>query len=188
MIPLGSTGLSRSGTVRVLARYSLVTVLLAVVAAIVTGHAFYRATEAALAAGVLRFVGVASFTSQDVFYVPVRHGVVGLEVTPECTAILLIAPLVMLAAVLVLVARAPVVRALLGVVGMVVIVTVINEIRLAVIGWSTQRWGIDPGYEISHTFVGSVIGIAGFAVGLAFLLVVALGHSKRRSRTPHHAA
>jgi exosortase/archaeosortase family protein len=156
-----------------------------VVAAVVVGalgNAQYRAVEAFLASALLRpFVDATTSSVGSVIVVSDTHRVFGLDVTAECTALILIAPLLLLAAALLLFGRAPWWRTALGVAAMVTVVTVVNEVRLALIGYSTLRWGIDQGYEISHTFVGSVIGIVGFALGLAVLVLITVG-GKRTGR------
>lgn len=99
-----------------------------------------------------------------------RGAAFSFRITPECTALVLLVPLVLLASGLIVFTRAASWRVFTAVAAMWLVVTVINELRLASIGLATLQWGVDPGYQISHTFVGSVIGIAGFVAGLAVLL------------------
>ncbi len=146
-------------------------VLVAMVAAGVHANGLYRALEAKLAALTLAPFSKGTGSSGDTFYLHQKGGLIGLQITSECTALILIAPLVVLAAVLLVFTRARVWRIGAGLALMWVTITAVNEARLALIGFSSSTWGIDLGYTISHTYVGSVIGIFGFVAGLAALLL-----------------
>lgn len=174
------TTVSRTLPLGARARFSVarcVTALVLVVAAIaaVLGNEGYRGFEAAGAGLALRLVPDVATAWSGTVFTTLRHGsAVGFQITPECTALVLLVPLVLLAAALVLTTRAACWRILAAVAAMWAVVTLVNEFRLAVIGFTTLHWGIDPGYQIGHTFVGSVIGIVGFVAGLAVLLGVAV--------------
>lgn len=104
---------------------------------------------------------------------------VGFQVTAECTAVILIAPLLALGAALMLTRRTRWIRGLLGIAAMIAITTAVNQLRLALIGWCTQQWGIEAGYEFSHRFAGSAIGILGFVLGLVLMIVI-MGIRRKR--------
>lgn len=104
---------------------------------------------------------------------------VGFQVTAECTALILLVPLLALGACFVLSARVSVPRAIAGTVASSVVMVLVNQVRLALIGFSTLQGGLGSGYEFGHRFAGSVVGIAGFAVGLVVLIAVA-GVRRRR--------
>lgn len=165
-----------------------VRVLLAValIAASVAAVAFndvFRAFEAQVATWALSpVVGDQVDAARDVYFVWTSSDtLVGLQVTAECTVLILGVPLTVFAAVLLATTRIRTLRVLPAIGAMWIIVIAVNAIRLAVIGWATQTWGIDPGYTISHTLIGSIIGIAGFVAGFAVLFLI-MG-IKRRSRT-----
>lgn len=99
-------------------------------------------------------------------------GAIAFRITTECTSIVLIAPLMVFAAALLLRRGTSTGRVLAGTAVMVVVIEAVNQGRLGVIAWSTHTWGLHPGYDISHTFVGSVIGVAGFAIGLLLMLAI----------------
>ena len=162
-------------------RILVAVVLLAIVAAGVYWNEAYRSFEAMLASLTLGpFIGGAG-SSGTTFFLAQDQGLIGLVITAECTALILIAPLVVLAAVLLVFTRASWARIFTGIALMWVIVTVVNEVRLALIGFASSVWGTDVGYPISHTYVGSVVGILGFVAGLAALLITA-GTVRRRQR------
>lgn len=157
---------------------------LALVGLVVAGvhwSALYRTFEAKLAAITLAPFVKGAGSSGGTFYLEQNGGLLGLQITAECTALILIAPLIVLAAVLLVFTRARAWRIAVGLVLMWVIITAVNEARLALIGFSSSTWGIDLGYTISHTYVGSVIGIFGFVAGLAALLITA-GTVRRKRR------
>ncbi|MCM3781273.1 archaeosortase/exosortase family protein [Microbacterium hydrocarbonoxydans] len=104
---------------------------------------------------------------------------IALQVTVECTALLIGVPLTLIAAVILATTRARWGRILLATITMWAIVVLVNASRLTLIGWATQTWGLDPGYTVSHTFVGSVVGILGYALGLAALFLI-IGVKKPR--------
>ncbi|MFB9713338.1 archaeosortase/exosortase family protein [Arthrobacter methylotrophus] len=105
---------------------------------------------------------------------------IAFNVTSECSAVVLIAPLLVVGAFFILSQRVSWLRGLAGIVSMLVIVIVTNQARLGLIAWATQTWGISPGYEISHRLVGSLLGIAGFIASLIALILVS---GLRRART-----
>lgn len=157
-------------------------VLLGAVAAGSYWNDAYRSFEAALAAVALSPFVQTSGSSGDTYFIQQPHGMLGLEITPECTALILLVPLAIIAAIMLVVTRAPYWRIAAGVGAMYGIVTIVNEIRLAFIGFATNEWGVDLGYPLSHTYLGSVIGILGFVAGLIVLLVVAGARPKLRRR------
>jgi exosortase/archaeosortase family protein len=99
----------------------------------------------------------------------------GLQITNECTVLLLIVPMLFTAGLITLFRRFRVPRVLLGLLAGVVIVGVTNQLRILLIAWATQRYGLGVGYEVTHKFVGSVLALLGFAVGLLAMLKIAPG-------------
>lgn len=165
-----------------LGRLTAAGVLVAIATAGVIGNAGYRHLEALGAAALIRpLIDGRTWASGATYSVLTPHFGHGFRVTAECTGLVLVVPLLAVAAALLILTRAPVRRVLLGAVAMVVVVTAANEFRLALIGWSTLTWGMDPGYTVSHTFIGSAIGLLGFACGLTVLVLIAVGTRRRRT-------
>lgn len=52
------------------------------------------------------------------------------------------------------------------------VVVLVNQLRLGLIAWATLTWGLNPGYAISHTFVGSALAVLGFACAIILMLIV----------------
>ena len=161
-------------------RVVVAALLLLVVGAAVYWNSTYRAFEATLAALTLSPFADGTGSSGTTFFLQRPDGMIGLVITAECTALILIAPLIVLAAVILVITRASWGRVFAGTAAMWIIVTIVNEIRLAFIGFASDTWGTDIGYPLSHTYIGSVIGILGFVAGLAALVIIA-GTARRRS-------
>ncbi len=106
----------------------------------------------------------------------------GLRITNECTVLLLIAPMLFIAGLIVLFRRFRIHRVLLGLAAGVLVVTVTNQVRVVLIAWSTQQFGFGTGYEVSHKFAGSVLAIVGFALGTLVMFRLAPGVRLGRRR------
>ncbi|GAA4817453.1 exosortase/archaeosortase family protein [Nocardioides caeni] len=119
---------------------------------------------------------------EDLLYFPWVNGpAVGLQITSECTVILLIAPVVVVAAVLCALTRFQLLRVAGGLIAGVALLMIANQIRLLVIAFSVQTWGW-AGYDVSHKFVGTVIGLVGFTLAVLLMLRVAAGSDRSRRR------
>lgn len=123
--------------------------------------------------------GVTAFEDTYMLWISENH-LVGFQVTAECTAVILLAPLLAVGAGLMLSTRVSWLRGIIGITASAVAMLVVNQVRLALIGWSTQQGGLEAGYEFGHRFAGSVVGIAGFAVGL--IVLIAVTGFRRRGR------
>lgn len=164
-------------------RQACALVVLAAAAGTVLRNDAYRSFEATGASILVGHVsGGRATAADDIFWVYPDGFVHGFRVTSECTAVLLVAPLLVLTAALFAFTRAPMWRLWLASAAMLAIVTGVNEFRLALIAFASLRWGMQGGYDIAHVFVGSSIGIIGFAGGLAALLMIGLGHRRPRRR------
>ena len=104
----------------------------------------------------------------------------GLQITNECTVLLLIVPMLFIAGLIILFRRFRVHNVLFGLVMGVLVVTFTNQVRVLLIAWATAHYGFDLGYEVSHKFVGSVLAILGFALGV--LVMFRLAPGKRAGR------
>lgn len=118
--------------------------------------------------------------ARDNFVVQVGGTPIAFHVTPSCSAAVLLAPALLVYGAILLIRRIPLSRALLAGATMIVVIVVTNQLRLGLIGWASQTWGMDLGYQISHRYVGSAIAIVGFTAGL--VLLVRLTNGKLRSR------
>lgn len=157
--------------------------ILAVLALVWVNEAF-RSFEASAATWALSpFVEGQRLPIAEHYFVRTpEHELIALRVTVECTTLLIGVPLTVVGAVILASTRVPWSRSVLAILAMWAIIFVVNLLRLVIIGWSTQTWGLDPGYEISHVFVGSVVGIIGYALGLAALLLIVGVRPRRRRR------
>ncbi|MGP6169741.1 archaeosortase/exosortase family protein [Microbacterium sp. A204] len=162
--------------------------LLAGAIALAVGSRTVQAVEARLVTLWLGPILPGGMVSDGPYYVIRAHTPTAqaFRITEECSAVVLLVPLFVVAAVIMLSTKVTVSRLLGGVLAMISVTLLVNQIRLGVIAWATHQWGMDPGYEISHRFVGSVIGIIGFSAGIAVLLLIT--SSRRRAGTSPKSA
>lgn len=163
------------------ARVGVFALLLMACGGMLWSEAGFRALEASVAASWLN-VFVPPVTSSGTGYlVPIADtGVVLLRVTPECSVLLLIVPILLVLSFFSLHGRTPLSRVILAAVVTTAGLLVVNQIRLGVIAVATNIWGMDPGYELSHVLVGSLIGILGF-VGALLASLLIMGVRRKRS-------
>lgn len=100
-----------------------------------------------------------------------------LRITRECSAMLLVAPLLLISGVLALTRRYQPGRFLGGIAASLVIVLVGNQIRIAGIAWAYAHFG-KGGYEVAHIWAGSVVSMITVGIGIG----IVLSSSKSRSR------
>lgn len=101
---------------------------------------------------------------------------VGHTVTIGCSAVVLLVPFVVVAAVLLPVRRMPAVVTLgaLGVAALVV--AAVNQLRLLTIATGMHLWGVEQGYGVTHVLAGSIVSTVGVvAGGLTFLVLLTRG-------------
>jgi exosortase/archaeosortase family protein len=105
---------------------------------------------------------------------------IGLQITNECTVLLLIIPMLFIAGLIILFRRFRVHRVLFGLLMGLLVVVLTNQVRVLLIAWATQHYGFHPGYEVSHKLVGSVLAIFGFALGVLVMFRLAPGRRSDR--------
>ena len=134
----------------------------------------FRAVEATMATWLLSLLGMDQLPAYGSLYFvsAASEQLVALQVTVECTTLVIALPLTAVAVLLLAFTNVGWARTFLGMAAMWIIVFVFNVARLGLIGWATQAWGVDPGYKVSHVFVGSFVGIFGFVLGLIALLLI----------------
>lgn len=104
---------------------------------------------------------------------------IAFNITMECTALLLVAPLAVLSALMLMFTQVGSLRTICALTASSTATFAINQCRLGLIAWTTQTWGMDFGYVIGHRFIGSLIALAGFALGFLILLWITLKPTRR---------
>ncbi|MEZ0165573.1 hypothetical protein AB2L27_12495 [Kineococcus sp. LSe6-4] len=100
----------------------------------------------------------------------------GHTVTIGCSAVVLLVPFVLVAALLLPVRRMPAVVTLgsLGVAA--VVVATVNQLRLLTIATGIHLWGLERGYGVTHVLAGSIVSTVGIVLGgLTFLVLLTRG-------------
>lgn len=154
---------------------------LAIAALVVGGTAIVLAYQA-YGSWEIRFSGVLieAVSNAGVYVVPERQTVyfglgtsnaLGLRMTPECSSVFLLVPLITVATILLAVSRRKITRSVLvalAVAGVTLIL--VNQARVlllvGLIGWL----GTDRGYYLGHTLFGSMVSVIGGAIALVLFV------------------
>lgn len=140
-------------------------------------NAWFRSVEAAAGEYV---VGLVTTGSTDLnwdqavayFGLGTPH-VIGLQISAGCSSAMLISPILLIGAGFMLGGRSTVPRILAGTgIGAAVLVLT-NQLRIGMIAWFSQQWGLD-GLGWAHTVFGSVLSLVGVAASVTALLLVAM--------------
>lgn len=167
------------------ARVIVALLMLAAGGALLAVNTSFRAVEAVVATWLLSpFVEGQRAAIGEHYLVWTPTGdLIALQITVECTALLIGLPLTVVAAVILAFTRVRWSRLFGGLAAMWGIVFAVNMLRLVLIGWATQTWGLDPGYKVSHVFVGSLVGVLGYVVGLVVMLLIIGVRAPQRRNT-----
>jgi exosortase/archaeosortase family protein len=157
--------------------------LLAIAAvAVFVAQAELRPIEArvtALAIGPFT-AGHASSSGSVVFFGAGTDRVYGLDITPLCSTVVLVAPLLAIAGV-VMVFGLRAQRVALGLLAALVLAAASNLARYIGAAVALQRFGL-AGFDLVHEYLGSLLVIFGFAAAIVLLLWVAT-RDRRTRRT-----
>jgi exosortase/archaeosortase family protein len=143
-------------------------------------------TEAVVSSWLIRFTGLAdSRTVGTAVIYQLGHRWVGFAITGGCSVALLMIPPFILTSVLISLQRVSWVRGVVAVVGSVVLLAFVNQVRLFIIASAMQWWGFKTGYERSHVLIGSGITTIGIAlVTIIFLIAITRQPGRRAPRNP----
>ncbi len=180
---------ARPGGARRLTRYTAAFGGCLAAMLLLVNQQWYRGVEAVVTGdAVSKWLGypvVVSRSQQTMFFA--FHGtgpahMLGLQVTLGCSSVLLLAPIVLLAGVMLSMRDTSPVRVLLAAAVAASLVISINVLRLVMIAAMVDWWGVQTGFGWGHTLFGSVLMLLGLAAALgAFVLV--LGYRGRGART-----
>lgn len=164
----------------------LIGVSLAAVGVIVMlNHDYLRTLETVMAAWFS-----SSVTPGDMYVAPGGHSFFwaaatpamhGLRVTAECTAAFLLGPLLILSGLILASGRFSVTRALSATVVAGTILVLANQGRIVLIAWATAKWGVEGGYQWSHTVGGSIVVGIGVTLALVAFMIMLSARRKRNS-------
>jgi exosortase/archaeosortase family protein len=106
---------------------------------------------------------------------------VGLEITPECTVVILVVPMLVVVGIISLFGQFSLRGVLAGIAAGLAVDIVVNQVRIGLIAWGASRYG-SGGYELTHKLIGSLIAMLGFTV--AFVLMIRIMTRHPRARRP----
>ncbi|MEZ0090853.1 exosortase/archaeosortase family protein [Streptacidiphilus sp. EB129] len=144
-------------------------VVLAAAVAMLVWSADFRAMESDVAALMFRpFSATSAAPSMAIVYFGGEGtGAFGLQITPECSAALVIAPLAMVCAAVLWTRRVPTRRVLEGIALAALIIAVSNLLRVGLIAALMSQLGLATGYQLGHLVLGSLMSLLFIAAGLA---------------------
>lgn len=156
---------------------------------VLAGQTVYRGYEAA-AAGLLSGVATGSHDvtdrSRSIFFVNVgTPKIFGVVVTPECTSAIVTAIFLAITGITVAVARVSITRTLLAGFLAAGLFVVANLLRLVLIAFASDYWGLVSGYHWSHVWAGSFVTVFGLTIAVTvYLLILGGGSVRFGRRTP----
>lgn len=181
MVTTPGTTLSRSFPGSRLVVVALVTVA----AALAAGYHAYETAEIDLSSFVLGL-----FTPGSTYFAADRPAVyfglgtshpLGLAMTPECTSVFLVLPLIFVGAVMIALRPRVTARVLIALMIGGAILVVVNQLRILTLALLVGWLGTDRGYYWGHTMVGSLISVIGGAVALVLFVWLATRDKKTGS-------
>lgn len=168
-----------------LPRVSAAAVLVGASTLLLVFQTVFRGWEAQLAS-VLFSAGTPTSANSEratVYFGLGQPGAFGLRITPECSAAFIIAPLALIGAAMLWRQRIAVSRVLFGVGVAALLVALSNQLRVGMIAWLIESFGLQDGYRWGHLVVGSIVSLLFLAASLV-LLVWIVSASPRRTSAP----
>lgn len=110
-----------------------------------------------------------------------RPDAFGLEITPECSSTLLIAPVFLIGGAVLWGRRVTPRRVLGAVLTAAVLLAAGNQLRIGLIAFLISRLGFHTGYEWGHLVLGTLVSIVFIGASLT-LLVTVLSSGRTRCR------
>jgi exosortase/archaeosortase family protein len=144
----------------------------------------FRHAEAAAAATVFNLVTptLAATKAPIVWFGLATPHAFGLLITPDCSATLLLVPLLLLGMALVVPVRLPL-RRVLGALGCAATLLVAgNLLRIGAIALAVRIAGPGIGYEVGHLVIGSAISVV--VIGTSLILMTLIITSRRGRTQP----
>jgi exosortase/archaeosortase family protein len=147
----------------------------------------FRHLEAAAAAGLYGLVTpvLAASSAPIIWFGLGSSGAFGLEITPDCSAAVLVAPLLILGMALMIPLRLAARRVGLGLAVAATLLVAGNLLRIGVIALTVRLDGINAGYQLGHLIIGPILSIVCIAVSLALLTVIVTSREKSLARLLH---
>jgi exosortase/archaeosortase family protein len=166
---------------RITARLGVTGVLVAVVALVLVERV-YRVFEVELSGVILRVIttsGVYVAADRETVYFGLSGATpLGLQMTPECSSVFLLIPLLLVTAVMLWFRPENARRLFLSLSVAAAVVIVVNQFRLLSIVGLVHWLGVDNGYYWGHTLLGSMVSVFGGAVALVLFVWLATRKGK----------
>lgn len=112
----------------------------------------------------------------------------GLNLTVECTSALLLIPLLVMMGSFAIFTRLGLRRQLTALFVGAFLILSVNALRVGIIAWATWKYGYDPGYKLSHVFVGSAFSLVGFVGAMLTALWILVRADRKKQPVAATAA
>lgn len=134
----------------------------------------FRHLEAEAAASVYRsFTPVLAAPSAPVLWFGLgTNNAYGLDIAPDCSSALLVAPLCVLGMMLLIPRKLAVRRVIKGIAVAATVLVTGNLLRIGVIAMAVRVGGLGTGYQVGHLVLGSLVSIVCIAISLALLTAI----------------
>jgi exosortase/archaeosortase family protein len=144
----------------------------------------FEATMASLFARAFFFVPSSAEPAVAVFFgYHQPTGTIAIQVTLECSAVLILAALSLLGAAVLLIRSVSTMTALAAWMASCAVLVLFNELRLAFLAAAFHWWGLAAGFERAHIFYGSVISVIGMVLSLVVFMAVLSLSSRGKARS-----
>src|SRR5439155_16716266 len=157
--------------------------ILALAVVLVLIERLYRVFEVELSGGILRLItssGVAVRADQETVYFGLTGNTpLGLRMTPECSSVFLLLPLLLVTAVMLALRPANARRLFFSLAVSSFAVLAVNQLRVLMIVGLVNWFGPDTGYYWGHTLLGSMISVLGGATALVLFVWLATRKGRR---------
>ncbi|PNW09592.1 hypothetical protein C1632_04005 [Microbacterium testaceum] len=182
---MSTTSLGRFGASFMTTRAALALPLLLAAVLLVANETRVRTTEAALTRWALDPItpGRAAAAGPVVYFGIGTPELVGLDITTLCSTMVLVVPLLVLAAAAVVITRARIGRVLVGLTAAASLASTCNIVRFVSAAWAYTQYGRE-GFDLVHRYIGSVFVLLGFGAAIALLLIIALRQPRAYTATP----
>jgi exosortase/archaeosortase family protein len=166
-VALDLTGRAERTTTHVTtARLTAVGLIGALVASIVLIRPI-RLAEAMVSAGLLRLMGTGADRFGTAVLVETDAGRAGFTIATGCSTTLLAAPFLAVGALTLGTGRVRPARGLIALAWALVGISLLNQLRFAIVGGAIHLFGFERGYGQSHVLIGTLVSTTGLVVGLA---------------------
>jgi exosortase/archaeosortase family protein len=118
--------------------------------------------------------------STAVFWNPTADRVQGLYITTQCSAVLVVGPLMVLSGALCIWKRLPLRRVFIGAAVGITTFLMINLSRMVAVAWVRDRSTSERSAWLAHSLGGSIVSVLGAALAMGLIVFIVFGDRRAR--------